>query len=280
MGGGQWQALRLVEAQSHAGNDVTLLATKDSPLLKAASRRKLSAAPLSGARLYFAEPDIIHAHDAGSHTTAALFARTPFVVSRRVGFPLKRHALSRWKYAKPAHFLAVSEFVKRGLVEHGIADERITVVYDGVPLLEPAAAADRILTPAAKFAPAVEQAAALAGVRIERSDNLDRDLPGASLFVYWSDSEGLGSAVLLALSAGVPVVASRVGGIPEVIADGHTGLLAANTPECFAAAIRRMLDDPGFSAACAAKGREEVTTKFSVKAMADATMLVYRKVIG
>ena len=45
------------------------------------------------------------------------------------------------------------------------------------------------------------------------------------MFVYITESEGLGSAVLLAMAAGTPVIASRVGGLPEAIEDGVNGLL-------------------------------------------------------
>jgi glycosyltransferase involved in cell wall biosynthesis len=277
--GGQWQALRLVEGLAAAGHDVTLLAPKGSPLIKAAAKRKLSAVPISGARLYFAEPDLVHAHDARSHTLAALFARVPFVVSRRVAFPAGEGRLSRWKYSRPARFIAVSEFVKRGLVEYGVPAERISVVYDGVPLLEPARGGDRILACAEKAGPLLAEAAALAGQTVHIATDLERDLATARLFVYISECEGLGSAVLMALSAGVPVVASRVGGIPEIIEDGRTGLLVDNTPAAIASAMRRMLDDPEFAAACGERGRQLVKEKFSVAAMVQNTLRVYRQVL-
>jgi glycosyltransferase involved in cell wall biosynthesis len=279
MRGGQWQALRLVEALSAAGHDITLLAPRGSPLSRAAGRRKLSVAPISAARIRFAEPDLLHAHDARSHSLSAFFGKVPFVVSRRVAFPVRPGRLSRWKYLKPAHYIAVSEFVRRGLVEYGIPSERISVVYDGVPVLEPAPAGERIIAPAGKSGPLVQQAAALAGVDVGEATDLEHDLSGARLFVYWSECEGLGSAVLMALSAGVPVVASAVGGIPEIIEDGRTGLLAENTPAAFAAAIQRMLNDTNLSAECAGQGRELVKQKFSVPAMMDQTLRVYRQAL-
>jgi glycosyltransferase involved in cell wall biosynthesis len=279
MRGGQWQALRLVEALSAAGHDITLLVPKGSPLSRAAAKRKLSVAPISGARIRFAEPDLLHAHDARSHTLCALFAKVPFVVSRRVAFPVRPGRLSRWKYSKPAHYMAVSEFVRRGMVDYGIPPERISVVYDGVPLLEPAPAGERIIAPVEKTGPLPAEAALLAGVHIGQASDLERDLPGARLFVYWTDCEGLGSAVLMALSAGVPVVASNVGGIPEIIEDGRTGLLVENTPAAFAAAIRRMLDDAKLAAECAERGREIVKQKFSVSVMVENTLRVYRQAL-
>ena len=98
--------------------------------------------------------------------------------------------------------------------------------------------------------------------------------------LYFSPCEGLGSAVLMALSAGVPVIASRIGGVPEVIEDGKTGLLAENAAQSFARAIRRMLDDPGLAASCARAGKDLVRQKFSVGGMVRNTARVYGQVLG
>ena len=55
-----------------------------------------------------------------------------------------------------------------------------------------------------------------------------RHLHEAGFFVYITHSEGLGSGALLAMSAGVPVIASNVGGLPEAIRHGENGLLVEN----------------------------------------------------
>ena len=57
------------------------------------------------------------------------------------------------------------------------------------------------------------------------SQHLEADLRDAAMLVYLTASEGLGSGALLAMSAGVPVIASRVGGLPEIVRHRETGLL-------------------------------------------------------
>ena len=75
------------------------------------------------------------------------------------------------------------------------------------------------------------------------------------MLVYVSRCEGLGSGILLAMSHGVPVIASNVGGIPEVIRHEWNGLLADNEPARIAAAIRRLLDNPELARCLAARRR-------------------------
>src|SRR5205807_7326207 len=75
-----------------------------------------------------------HAHDSHAHQWMALLLKTPFVVSRRVAFPISGGPLNRWKYSRGAHYLAVSEFVKRTMMLALVPGSKISVVYDGVDL--------------------------------------------------------------------------------------------------------------------------------------------------
>jgi len=83
-----------------------------------------------------------------------------------------------------------------------------------------------------------------------------------------------------AQAAGLPVVASRVGGIPSLIEDGKTGILVpAGSPDDLAKAIKAMLNDPARAREMGQQARQFVSEKFSVGKMADATLDVYESII-
>ena len=287
MRGGQWQALYLMRGLKAAGHGVRLLASPSSPLLERAEAEHFDARPLRVVGLPGAESgvDLIHAHDARAHTLAVLSGKRT-VVSRRVAFPVGRNAASQWKYRRAAHYIAVSEYVKRTLVEGGVFPGRITVVYDGVPGGVPPAPENQTLVVAldsddpGKGKKIVEQAAALARVPVHFSKSLESDLPRAAAFVYITELEGLGSAALLAMAAGVPVVASRVGGLPEIVEDGVNGLLTSNEPEEVARAIQRLLTDRGLALRLAACARSRVEQKFSIDRMVRETVRVYERFLS
>jgi hypothetical protein len=245
MRGGQWQVLALLKGLG-AGN--TLLAASGGPLMKAAAERGIRVEPLNMLSIATCArgADIIHAHDARSHTWAATLSNTPLVVSRRVAFPVGQSFVSRWKYRRAQRYLAISEHVKRTLLEAEIPEAKISVVYDGVEVPPHTSSGDRILAlrtdDAMKGTDLVDEAVRVGGFQIHYTDMLETDLPSAGVFVYITRSEGLGSAALLAMAYGVPVVASRVGGLPEIVQDGETGVLTDNEPHAIAAAIRQALE--------------------------------------
>ncbi len=286
MRGGQWQALRLAEGLGAEGCASVLLTPAASPLSRAAEERGIATAPLRpGALVQLSrEATLTHAHDARAHTLAAVLARSPVVVARRVAFPIGRGFFSRRKYARAAHFIAVSRYVGGLLAEAGVPPERISVVYDGVPVPASRASGPLIVTPSSgdfqKGTELARRAAKEAGVELTASENLEEDLQRARLFLCITRQEGLGSAILLAMAAGVPVVASRIGGIPEIVEDGATGLMVENEPRDIAAACRRLIEDEPLRASMAARARAAVIERFSTAAMVRGTLSVYQRVLS
>jgi glycosyltransferase involved in cell wall biosynthesis len=281
MRGGQWQVLRLIEGLASAGVESTLLAREGFPLFDAARKQGWRVEPLGLTRaiLLARKHDLMHAHDAHSHTLGAIVRGAPLVVSRRVAFPLGTgHISSRWKYGRARHYLAVSEFVKNVLIHGGVAAEKISVVHDGVPLLEPAVG--NAVLALSKGTTLATEAARLARVEVRFAAKLEHDLRNAGIFVYVTNSEGLGSGVLLAMSAGVAVVASKVGGLPEVIHNRENGLLVENTPEAIAEGIRELAGNPAFARKLGQAGRRTVSERFTVDRMVNRTMEIYRGVLA
>jgi hypothetical protein len=287
MRGGQWQALHLLQGLAERGIASRLLSPPDSDLFQAATAVGLDVRPLGPTALAFGAGgfDLIHAHDAHAHALA-LLARQPLIVSRRVAFPVKESLLSRIKYRRASHYLAVSDFVRQVLLHAEVPAEKITLVYDGVRVPDRVRSEDRPLIVAldsedpAKGKAIVEKAARLAGVPVHFSRRLLEDLTQAALFVYITESEGLGSAALLAMSYGAPVIASRAGGLPEIVRHGETGLLTDNAPKCVAASIRRLLDDRVLAVRLATRARSMVEQKFTIGHMVQNTVRVYERMLS
>jgi glycosyltransferase involved in cell wall biosynthesis len=101
--------------------------------------------------------------------------------------------------------------------------------------------------------------------------DLDTLIGAADIVVLPSFTEGLPNVALEAGAAGVPVVATAVGGPPEVVSDGVTGFLVPPaSSEAIAARVTELLHDPGLAACMGSAARERMKKEFTFEAQADA----------
>ncbi len=122
----------------------------------------------------------------------------------------------------------------------------------------------------------VEDKVVFAGFR----EDLERILPCLDILIHPALMEGLGVSLLQAAAAGVPVVGTRAGGIPEAVEDGVTGLLIQpGNPETIAEAAVRILSDPLLAKKMGEEGKKRVAERFSIEAMARGNLEVYSEII-
>lgn len=107
-------------------------------------------------------------------------------------------------------------------------------------------------------------------------DDIPLVLPELSLFLFTSKTEGLGTSLLDAMACGVPVVSTDAGGIPEIVKDGETGMLApVGDAGRLAEQVEKVLADPVLRGHLTQTAREQVAG-FSKEAMARETLAHYR----
>jgi glycosyltransferase involved in cell wall biosynthesis len=111
------------------------------------------------------------------------------------------------------------------------------------------------------------------------------DLPALyaalDVVVLTSRNEGTPVALIEAGAAGTPAVATRVGGVADVVRDGLTGLLVPpGEGDAVAAGVSALLDDPGRARAFGAAARQEVHDRFTIDRLADDLATLYRELLG
>jgi glycosyltransferase involved in cell wall biosynthesis len=207
-----------------------------------------------------------------------------------------------------------SEAMRRFLVQHGFASRRIHVIPSGVSILpaktrparEPVVAAiaanleywkgiDVLLEACTHVRHPVRleifgdgsQRASLESrarqLRIDATfhgfvDDLRRRLDDVDMFVLPSRAENFPIAILEAMASGLPVVATRVGGVPELVADGETGLLVdPGDPRQLAAAIDRFAADPELRRALGEHGARRAAERFDPEQIAGRMVELYER---
>lgn len=110
--------------------------------------------------------------------------------------------------------------------------------------------------------------------------NVPEVLRSLDLFVLPTHQEALGTSFLEAQAMAVPVIGTRVGGVPETIRDNETGLLVpAHDPEALAQAIIALAGDPARCRAMGAAGREWVMATHTVERMAERMLDLYQRLL-
>lgn len=111
-------------------------------------------------------------------------------------------------------------------------------------------------------------------------DDIERCLAGMDCFAFPSLNEGMGRALIEAMAAGLPVVASRVGGIPAIVRHEENGLLVpAGDSRALSDAMRRILTDPQLAGRLGRNASRSIGDEFGAKAMVEAVESVYRNAV-
>jgi glycosyltransferase involved in cell wall biosynthesis len=112
-----------------------------------------------------------------------------------------------------------------------------------------------------------------------RDDTADL-LAGSDIFVLPSLNEGLGLVLIEAMAANLPVVATRVGGVPEVVEEGQTGLLVeARDSDQISSAILRLARDRALRERMGRAGRDRADAHFSIQATVRRTEQIYNDLV-
>ncbi len=112
-------------------------------------------------------------------------------------------------------------------------------------------------------------------------DDIPDLLAALDIFVLPSHSEGVSLALLEAMAAGLPVIATRVGGLPEVVTDGDNGLLIpAKDPEALSQALERLLADPALAKKLGENARRDVENNYSLDRLGREINEIYGELSG
>lgn len=344
--GGQQQILYLTQGLKEKGHNVFLICPLKSALAKRAKEVGIDVIPIkmkgewdifsvNKIRKIIEENkiQICHLHSSTAHSLGIIATRKipecKTVLTRRVISCVRKNLFSSWKYKKLNRIIAISDSVKKALLESGVNPDKIDVVYSGCDwqrfqninggylfkklkienetprvgiisaltkeknhltfvqsariLLEKFGPAQFLIVGEGKEKPKIEKL--IKKLNLEKNIKLlgfRNDIPQIlsifNVFVLCSSQEGLGSSILDALASHLPVVATKVGGIPEIIKDGQNGFLVEpQQSTILAEKIAFLLKNKARAKQMAENGFHLVKEKFSVENMVEGTLKVYEQ---
>lgn len=346
-GGGERQVAGLIRHLARRGHENVLAAAASSRLAAMVPAADARLRPLSIRndldvlaalrlrRLVAVEsPHVLHFHTSRAHAMSPWLRRYAprAIATRRMDYAPRRGAWTDLLYNRSvAAVVAISDEVRRRLVDAGVRGERIAVIRSGVEpppglpgpagraaararfdigeelaigivaalerrkghdvLLRALAALDAETSPwrclvcgGGSQREALVRLAADLGVTagvcfLGEQPQVTDVLAALDVFVMPSRHEGLGVALLEAMAMALPVVASAVGGIPEAVEPGRTGLLVpSDDPVALAAALGELGRDRQRALRMGAAGRERVLAEFSMEALTDRYERLYDEV--
>lgn len=283
------------------------------------------------------KPDIVHMHTSRAHllgTLALLLIRHKPIqlVTRRMDYPIKQAAVMRFFYTCMDRVIAISPGVKTALMQSGLPEEKIELIYSGVDLEKFNNPPDRISVRKKYALPYNPPIIAIVATMPERKGHIYllnampdilKEFPqtillvvgdgrrrpqleelsnqlnlgsnvnfmgwvkntaelyyGLDLLVMPSLAEGLGVSILEGLAAGLPVVGTKVGGIPDVIQDGKTGyLIPPKDSRAISDMVIKVLRDLPHAQDIGKAGRALVEEKFSALSMSKGNEALYIRLL-
>ncbi|SSY80718.1 glycosyltransferase family 4 protein [Alysiella crassa] len=329
--GGERQTVTLIQALSQQYPDIqqVLLCRADSPMREMLKNREhiqfVDANKQWQGHFAIGQADVIHAHEAKAVHWAWLHHlvwKTPYLITRRVDFPLKNNFLGKQTFGNAHAIIAISQAIQTRLQSFSQNVDVITDAYSRLPENPPTieklqkqfanrfvighigALVDShkgqldLLQVARQFRQQYPDCVFLflgqgADEAMLKAQSADLDnvhwlgfqtdvgsyLAVMDLFVFPSRTEGLGSALLDAMVYNVPIIASRVGGIPDIIQHENNGLLfeTGQTVQ-LAEQIEKMYHNSVFRLRCAAAAKQQLAN-FSPENMAAKYMVHYQNAV-
>lgn len=310
--GGQQSLWTLALALRARGHKQTIVCPTNSVLAERAHAERFPVQTHSSR-----DGDIVHAHSGRAQNAAyraTIGSQVRRVVTRHVAFTPSHPLVHRLKYSMTCHgIIAVSESVRDVLVRAGVPAKKIVVIHTGIALPDTppvrkttrnefvighmgaftAEKGQDVLIAAAASLPQANFILAGEGARLadlRRGAPSNVSFPGfiadhgaffssLDLFVMPSRSEAWGLAALEAMAHGVPVVASNIGGLREIVDPGRSGwLVPAGDPSALANTIRELAADRELLHRAALAARERAA-QFSAETMAEQTERFYRSLL-